>query len=175
MPPLAATSPWAIAVPASVTVAVAILTAWSAYLAGKRDRRRTLYAEAVKAAVVWKEMLYRIRRRGPGEERALIARLHDAQDNITFHEAWIASESRFLARSYGRFVTAVKHRAEPLITGAWAEPLRPAPGNALPEDVHPSIEEHLEAFMGDLRAHLSVQPWRKCAVAYRNRRASDGG
>jgi hypothetical protein len=144
------------------------LSALGAYLAAKRERRRSLYSEAVKAAVAWDEMLYRVRRRGDGAERALIDRFHELQDDLTFHTSWVGSESKYMSRSYTKLTKGVKQATEDLIKTAWKEPLRPIPGDALDGEIHPDTDRYVEAFLTDVRSHLSPLPWRKLAVACRN-------
>lgn len=155
---------------AGVTLAVGIVSLLSAYLANKRDRRRTLYSEAFKAAVSWKEMLYRVRRRETGQERELIDGFHALQDQLSYYVGWIGSESRVMKKSYDHLVKQVKVRTEPLITQAWGEPPRSAPGNAAPADVHPDLTDLTNNFLADVRSHLSPWPWRKVAVRWRNRK-----
>lgn len=156
-------------VSASAAFVVAVIGIVVTHNASKRDRRRQLYGEAVKSAVSWKEMLYRVRRRAEGDEASLVTRFHDLQDTITFHRAWIGSESRSIGRSYDRLVRDVKAKTELLITEAWDAPVRPAPGNAQPGDQHPDVQDDAERFLKDLRAHLSLQPWRRIALWLRSR------
>ena len=160
-----------VAIPASAAIIVAVLSALAAYLAAKRERRRSLYSEAVKAAVAWEEMLYRVRRRGEGAERDLIDRFHELQDNLTFYSAWVGSESKYMSRSYKNLTKSVKSATEDLIKAAWKEPIRPVPGDALDGEPHPDIDRYVEAFLADVRSHLSPLPWRKLAVAWRNRKS----
>jgi hypothetical protein len=163
------TATLSIAVPAATAVAVACFSALAAYLAGKRERRRALYSEAVKAAVAWEEMLFRVRRRSAGEERELVDHFHELQDDLTYHRAWVGSESKYMKRSYDRLTTEVKRATAALITKAWAQPLRAPPGNALPDDEFPVLAPVVDGFLSDVRSHLSPWVWRKLAVAYRNR------
>lgn len=155
---------------AGVTLVVAVLSLLTAYLANKRDRRRTLYSEAFRAAVSWKEMLYRVRRREDGQERELINKFHDLQDQLSYYQAWVGSESRVMKRSYDYLVREVKTRTEPLITAAWGDELRPVPGNAQPDDEHPDLSHLTDRFLTDVRSHLSPWPWRKLAVHWRTRK-----
>jgi hypothetical protein len=163
------TSALSVAVPASVAVIVAVLSALAAYLARKRERRRELYGQAVKTAVGWQEMLYRVRRRAAGEERDLIARFHDLQDDLSYQRAWVGSESKYMKRSYDRLADGVKRATAEPIRSAWEQPLRAVPGNATPEDANPDVDPLIEAFLTDVRLHLSPWPWRKLALASRNR------
>jgi hypothetical protein len=158
-----------IAIPAATAIGVACLSALAAYLAGKRDRRRTLYSEVTKAAVAWEEMLYRVRRRSPGRERELVDRFHELLDDLTYHKAWVGSESRYIGRSYDTLTRGVKSATASLIIKAWSEPVRPLPGGALPGDEFPEVSPLVDAFLSDVRSHLSPWPWRKLAVVWRNR------
>jgi hypothetical protein len=154
----------------ATTVVVAVLSALAAYLASKRDRRRALYSEAVQVIVGWKEMLYRVRRRSDDKTGSLVDAFHELQDKLSYCQAWIGGESKYMSRSYARLVRDIKGATEKLIWEAWDEPVRPEPGNALLKDSHPDISAFVDAFATDMRSHLSPMPWRKVAVAYRNRK-----
>lgn len=156
------------AIPATATVMVAILAALAAYLASRRDRRRTLYSEAVRAALAWREQLYRVRRRDDGQERALTDRFHELQEQLSYYEAWIGSESKYLCRSFGRLVHTTKTRTEPLIKSAWAQD----PGADWSGAENPDLSVATSSFLKDVRSHLSPWPWRKVALAWRNRKDS---
>ena len=157
-----------IAIPAATAIAVASLSALAAYLASKRERRRALYSEAVKAAVAWEEMLFRVRRRSADQERELVDTFHTLQDDLTYHRAWVGSESKYMKRSYDKLAAEVKKATAELITEAWTKPIRPVPGNALPDDVCPELAPFVDAFLRDVRSHLSPWFWRKLAVVWRN-------
>ena len=155
---------------AAASIAVGVIGALAAYFAVKRDRRRVLYSEATKAAVAWEEMLYRVRRRQSGDEASLVAQFHELQDQLTYYASWIASESKYMARSYGKLVEGTKSTTNPLISRAWKEPIRALPGDATSEDKHPDLSRFTEAFLADVRSHLSPIFPRKIAVAWRNRK-----
>jgi len=165
----------AIAIPAATAIVVACLSALAAYFAGKRERRRGLYSEAVKAAVAWREMLYRVRRREKAQERALINQSHDIQEQQTYFRAWVGSESKYMQRSYDILVAEIKKATDELISDAWDDPVRPVPGNSAPDDEHPDIGACVDSFLRDVRSHLSPWPWRKVLVVARNRKAARGG
>lgn len=154
----------------SVSITVAVLGGLLAYMAAKRQQRRATYSEAVKAATAWKELLYRVRRRGPRQARELIGRFHDAQDNLSYYQAWVEVESKYMARSYRRLVDAVKAKTEADIQAAWRAEVRSVPDDALPEDTHPDLSGDVGAFLQDVRSHLSPWPWRKAAMVWRNRK-----
>lgn len=152
----------------ATTLVVTLLSALAAYLASKRDRRRSLYSEAVQAIVGWKEMLYRVRRRSDDQTSEVVKSYHELQDKLSFYQAWIGAESKYMSRSYARLVRGVKGETEVLINKAWQEPGRPTPGASAADDEHPDIISYVESFSADLRSHLSPLPWRKLAVAFRN-------
>jgi hypothetical protein len=164
-------------------VAAAVIAAASALLltglkalawliSGPRDRRRDLYGQAYQDAMAWLEMLYRVRRRANDRdsERALVERFHSLQKGIDHHRGWLGSESKYLARSYCRFVDAVKRETQELMQEAWALPGR-EPGEPPPSDEqHPTVETYSLEFLADVRSHLSlwpVIPWMR--LAWRNR------
>ncbi|NNN09560.1 MAG: hypothetical protein HKL85_10265 [Acidimicrobiaceae bacterium] len=153
---------------ALASVAVAATSGLAAYLAVKRDRRRALYGRAVQEILKWNEMLFRVRRRDPSEDRELIHVFHDLQENLSYYQAWIASESKYLDRSYSRLVKSLKDDCKEPIQAAWAQ-VRPIPGAPLEDDVNPDPQEHVASFMKDVRSHLSPWFWRRIALAYRNR------
>lgn len=155
---------------ATATLLVALLSARFAFIAARRDRRRQLYGEATKAATVWVELLYRVRRRADNTDdaRAIIQRFHEAQEALMYHRGWMGSESRYVARSYDRLVDAVKGETEPLVQAAWKGQLRRVPGDAWPTDRHPDIERALGSWLKDVRGHLTWRPFAKIGFLWRN-------
>lgn len=156
----------------ATAVIVAIVGAMVAYFTAKRQQRRATYSEAVRAATAWKELLYRVRRRQKGQAPAIIELFHQAQDNLSYYQAWVGAESKYMARSYARLTEAVKKPVEPLVREAWKEGIRGVPGDARPGDVHPDPSAAVGAFLQDVRSHLSPWPWRKIAMVWRNRKGA---
>lgn len=151
-------------------VSVALLSAFIARVFVGRDRRRQMYGEAFRAALEWREMLYRVRRRDNTKEhdRDIIDRFHELQERLDFYEGWIGSESKYLRRSFKRLVKASKDATQSDIQAAWDK--RGKSGNAEPGDSHPSIDQRvMDGYLRDVRGHLSLQLWRWAAVAWRNR------
>lgn len=151
-------------------IVVAVSSAWIARAFVHRDRKRTMFAEAYRTALEWREMIYRLRRRDNTKEtdRLITDRFHDLQERLDYYEGWIGSESRYMRRSYRKLVAASKSETLPLIQDAWNR--RGKTGNADPNDTHPkSNSEIADAFLRDVRGHLSAQPWRWIAVMWRNR------
>jgi hypothetical protein len=130
-----------------------------ARLSERRDRRRTLYSEAYRAALAWVEMLYRVRRRDPARPYEIAAQFHKLQEDIDFHEGWIASESTHFARAYQHLVHEIKTLTLPEIQAAWAgDPADPADGFSLAGETHPDLREAKQRFLTDMRQHLSILP-----------------
>jgi hypothetical protein len=126
----------------------------------RQDRRRSLYADAYKAALAWVEMLYRVRRRDPNNPYALADQFHCLQESIDFHQAWIESESVHLGRAYRKLVASVKKLTVQEIKAAWkAPPCSPDDGFSLAEGVHPPIDASQDQFIVDLREHMSANPF----------------
>lgn len=154
-------------------VVVALLSAFIARIYVGRDRRRQMYGEAFRAALEWREMVYRLRRRDNTKEgdRVIIDRFHDLQERLDFYEGWIGSESKYMRRSFKRLVDAAKNATSADIRVAWDQAGNK--GNADNDDHHPTIEQSaMDDYLRDVRAHLSLQPWRWMGVAWRNREGS---
>lgn len=159
-------------VAAAATIIATLITTYASRSAATKERRRVLYGEAIQAAVSWNELLYRVRRRRDNKEHAreIIEKFHDAQDRLSYYQGWVASESRYLARSYRRLVSHIKTETEPLIQQAWNQPVRKLSDlTSSNGDSHPNIDAQVDHFVCDIRSYLSWQPWRKLAVAWRNR------
>jgi hypothetical protein len=139
-----------------------------ARLSERRDRRRTLYSEAYRAALAWVEMLYRVRRRDPERSYELAAKFHELQEDINFFQGWIESESIAFGRAYQRLVLEVKALTLPDIQVAWATgPVDPQQGFSLQGETHPPVESAKQQFLRDLRAHLSLKPADRWALRSR--------
>lgn len=156
--------PWAAVVAGIVTLAALALGRANE----RRDRRRTLYSEAYRAALAWVEMLYRVRRRDPARPYELAAQFHTLQEAIDFHEGWIESESIAFGRAYRRLVLEVKARTLREIQTAWAaDPHNPAGGFSLQDETHPNLAFAKRQFLTDLREHLSLLPAKRFALRAR--------
>ena len=150
-------------------VSVAFISAALARIFAQRDRRRQMYGEAFRTALEWRETVYRVRRRDntPAHDRELVDKFHDLQERLDFYEGWIASESRFIRRSYMKLVNAAKSATREELRAAWDTPGQT--GNADPGDAHPSISSAAkDGFLRDVRGQLSLQPWRWPFIAFRN-------
>jgi hypothetical protein len=153
---------------ALVAAAVALFGLFFNRASERRDRRRTLYSEAFQAAVGWAEMYYRVRRRDPEQPYAMAERFHSIQERIDFHQSWIASESVALGRAYCRLVLSIKALTYAEIKQAWeSPPASPASGFSVAPVAAAELEAAKDLFIGDLRDHLSLAPWRRRALGNR--------
>jgi hypothetical protein len=156
--------PWAAVAAGIFTLAGLAISRFSE----RRDRRRTLYSEAYRAALAWVEMLYRVRRRDPEHPYELAAQFHKLQEDIDFYQGWIESESIAFGRAYRHLVLEVKALTLPDIQAAWAAgPVDPQQGFSLQGETHPPVEPAKQQFLKDLRAHLSLKPADRLALRSR--------
>lgn len=150
-------------------IVVAFVSATLARIFAQRDRRRQMYGEAFRTALEWHEMVYRVRRRDNTDEhdRVLVDKFHDLQERLDYYEGWIGSESKYMRRSYRKLVDAEKSSTASDLKDAWDK--RGKKGNADSEDAHPALDRAARnAYLRDVRGHLSLQPWRWPFVAFRN-------
>lgn len=137
----------------------------------RTNEKRALYAFAFKTALSWQEMLYRVRRRDSSdeEERNLINKFHDLQEEMNYYQGIMSSEGKAIGKSYKKFLTSVKRANVELIQEAWeTTPRKPKDGT--PEDEsHPNINKHAEVFLVDVRDWLSWWQVPKLFVIFRNR------
>lgn len=88
-----------------------------------KERRRKLYAEAFTACMEYKEFPYVIYRRGksdPEAERLRIStELRHVQKSISYHHAWIKTESTGVSIAYDELVTRTRQVAGKEMSKAW--------------------------------------------------------
>jgi hypothetical protein len=161
--------PWA----ALVAAVTALAVAWSTRLGQRQDVRRSLYSEAYKAALSWVEMLYRVRRRDPAKQHALVEQFHTLQEQLDYYQGWIESESRSLGRAYRDLVATLKRATAGPIRQAWREdPCDPADGFAIELQDLDDVTAAKDTFIDAARDHLTVfRFWRRIAL---QRRYTDG-
>ena len=127
----------------------------------ERNRRRDLYSDAYRAALAWCEGVYRIRRRAAdgSTDRELVEHFHELQERIAYFEGWLAMEAPELGRSYCAFLDRVMSEARPLLQQAWNHPGRHPSEAAPPDEQHPRLDDAKQAFLTDVRDHLSRWWW----------------
>jgi hypothetical protein len=162
----------AAAITAAATVLLALLRAFAYVITGKRERERALYGDAYRAAMAWRQMLYRVRTRAPGTEHELLKRFDKLQVRIDFYRGWTASEGHSIGRSYARFVKDVQDCTSPLLEKAWMMTNEERlPWNAKRDSAgHPPTDAASDLFLMDVRSHLSLWLIPKLAVLWRNSR-----
>lgn len=157
---------------AAVTILLALLRAFAYVVTGKRDRERELYGKAYRAAMAWRQMLYRVRTRAPGSTHKLLERFDKLQVMIDYYQGWTASEGRWIGRSYARLIDDIQHKTSPLIQGAWSMTYdeRLPTNDARDSAGHPDTNEARDRFLKDVRNHLSLFIFPKIAVWWRSKR-----
>lgn len=158
---------WSAELAAASAIFVVILGATTANLRSRSDRRRETYASSLRTVVAWTEMLYRVRRRTPESTGVLVDRFHQLQEELTFHQGLIGGESKYMARSYNRLVKQAKDSIFEGVKAAWAQ--EPGARSSSEDAALPDITTDIEAFLRDVRSHLSPWPHRKVALVWRNR------
>jgi hypothetical protein len=162
----------AAAITAAATVLLALLRAFAFIITGKRERQRALYGDAYRAAMAWRQMLYRVRTRAPGTEHELLSRFDKLQVRIDYYRGWTASEGRWIGRSYAQFVLVVQESTSPLIEKAWkmSDDERLPWNDERDSAGHPPTDAASDLFLMDIRNHLSLWLVPKIAVSWRNSR-----
>lgn len=151
------------------TIVVAIISAYAVFSSAKKDRRRKLYADAYRAAIEWREMFYRLRRRAPDDETGykMVDDFHDLQQRIDFFSGWLGSISIALQGSYTRFVGGIKKETFNHIHHAWDEdPLKPG-GRITSDEPQPNYEvitRLSDDFLKDVRRYQSALIFRRLSV-----------
>ncbi len=132
--------------------------------------KRKLFADAYKTALAWQEMLYRVRRRAAGisEERKLVERFHQLQEEIDYYQGLVSTESEALGLSYERFVNRVKSENNRLIQEAWESPIQRPKSGILKSEKHPNTLAVGKSFLKDTRDWLSIWQVPKLFVHWRN-------
>lgn len=138
----------------------------------ERDRRWDLYSEAYRTALHWCEGVYRVRRRADdgSEDRELVKHFHDMQERIAYYEGWLSMEAPAMGSAYRAFLRSVRAECLPLAQAAWAGPGRPPTEPTPEDDAHPDVSNAKEAFVRDVREHLSRRWWKRRAVKNRYRK-----
>lgn len=154
--------PWA----ALIALVGLIVTTLERRATERRDRRRSLYGGAYRAAVAWHEMLYRVRRRAEGSEQELVDRFHDLQEQFAYYRGWLSSESAALAESYRRLTDAVQDQTREPIREAWDQPPKP-PDQQTEPATQVALPQEAELFLRDVREHLAWNPWVRRRVPQR--------
>lgn len=93
--------------------------------AAERERRRDRYADAVRTLIAWNEFPYRIRRRtddNPATLNALAELGHTLQEQIRYHQTWVAAESPSVGDLYSRAIANQATHWGAMCKAAWNTP-----------------------------------------------------
>lgn len=92
----------------------------------RRDRWRDEFADALSAAVAYREFPYAVRRRRhddpPAERVRLSEAMREVQQSLAYHSALIRTESAHVGASYDRLVRRTREVVGPQIHDAWQAP-----------------------------------------------------
>ena len=161
---------------ATVTGAVSLF-AWviNAWLTGYRERvnrRRDVFSKAFTTAVAYEEFPYIVRRRrasNPEDERIRIStELRKVQEDISYHSAWLFTESRHVSDAYEVLVRKLREIAGGEIRKAWCTPHIDADTEMnMPDLGLAALKPFKQAYLVEVSDELSLIP-RWLRRAFRN-------
>ena len=152
---------------ASVTGGVSLIVlAINAYLTGSRERisrRREIFSKAFTAAVSYQEFPYVVRRRrtsSPEDERIRIStELRKVQEDISYHTAWLYTESQEVSDAYQNLIGELRLIAGNEIRKAWDDsPVDDDAGMNMPDLGLDRIEPLKMVFLVEVVNELSLTP-----------------
>lgn len=156
---------------ALVGLAGAVLGALVSQWGAERQRRRKAYAAAVRTLISWAEYPYRIRRR-PDDEPETLTRLtdlgHTLQEDVRYHQTWIAAENAQVGHLYREVSSNVIATGRQACHDAWRlPPVRTASAMNLNGWGPPSVDAHIVVLQAAVsnrfgwRRAVNVNRWRK--------------
>jgi hypothetical protein len=152
----------------------ALLTFALSQLAATRDRQRQEYAKALQSAVKWTEVPYRIRRRDVTDSAAqarLVDAIHELQEDLAFHDAWLSVEAPEVAAAYKCLVEKVKSGAADHIKHAWAVDHSPSVPMNIGACYSVDCESERALYVNAVRYHLRWWGlWRRVPILRRRGR-----
>lgn len=129
-------------------------------LRARRDRQREMFARALAAVTDYWEFPYVVRRRRPDEpeaERVRISEtLRDVQSQLSFYQAWIATEAPKVASAYEDLVSATRSIMGEQIHEGWNGP--PARSDAemnISGIRRDGLQDKADAYLAAVRDHLA--------------------
>ena len=144
-----------------------LLSQWGA----ERQRRREAYATAIRTLISWAEYPYRIRRR-PGDDPRTLACLtglgHTLQEDVRYHQTWIAAENAHVGELYQEASTYIMSVGRAACREAWqAPPAQTAAAMNLNGWGPPSVDAHIVVLQTAVsnrfgwRRAVNMNRWRK--------------
>jgi len=152
----------------SLPVVVSLLTLAFTRYGEARNRRRELFASAFAACQAYREFPFVIRRRGtrdPEGERLRISEdLRVIQKDLSFYQAWVATESPSVAVAYGQFVSELRRIAGGHMRTAWRnDPVANDAEMCISDIDLSALDEpervYLDAVVRELRFAHTVTSW----------------
>lgn len=148
---------WAVALP----LFLFFVKSWRSESLKRRDRRRTMYADALAACKDYREFPYVIYRRNGeklAEERTRISEaLREVQKRIAHHQAWLKTESQDVAHKYEDLVSTLRSVAGEEMKQRWKDkPIEEdADMTVVPKMDWHLIEEKEETYLRAVRKQLA--------------------
>ena len=131
----------------------------------RRDRHREHFSRALETVVQYEEFPYIVRRRNAAEpetERIRIStELRAVQSNLSYHCAWLKTESGRVGKTYAELVAGLRTIAGGLMHDGWdADPIRTDAEMNIP-DIGPELSKlkpHKDRYLREVMDHLSIWP-----------------
>ena len=105
-------------------------------------------------------MVRRRRSSNPEDERTRIStELRKVQEDITYHLAWLTTESQHVSKAYNKLVSRLREVAGAEIHRAWTEPPVQSDDEMNMDDLGLGIlDQHEQEFLLEASDHLSIFP-----------------
>jgi len=131
----------------------------------RRDRHREHFSRAFQAVADYSEFPFIVRRRrasdAEGERIRISADIRQVQADLTYHQAWIMTESKEVGVAYARLISELRRIAGTLIHEAWLlPPIEADEGMNIP-DIGSKLRElapFKENYLTEVIDHLSIWP-----------------
>lgn len=131
----------------------------------RRDRHREHFSKALQAAGDYEEFPYVVRRRGandPEAERLRISgELREVQSQLTYHAAWLLTESKDVGEAFAGLVKELRGLAGGQIHAAWDTPPISQDEQMNISDIGPhlaGLRPLKDRFIEEVSDHLSLWP-----------------
>ncbi len=147
-----------------LAAAVAALAAMWLHRSGQRETRRDrkweMCGKAIREALAWMELPYRIRRRADDDAatlRGLVDRAHQLQESLLFYRGWLEVELPEAGNEYASLVAAVKAAAAEPLQAAWTSPPASRPEDMIIGELiadRTAVDQALTRLTALVRSHL---------------------
>ncbi len=131
----------------------------------RRERHREHFSRALQIVSQYEEFPYIVRRRrgaNPEEERLRIStELRAVQAELSYHRAWLLTESRQVGEAYAALVEELRRLVGGLIHQAWLTPPIEDDAGMNIADIGPEVAKlipYKERYLFEAIDHLSIWP-----------------